>query len=63
MQLIKNGSKIDHGLVVSDVYPKDKQNFASCEKISSAAVLSSLKNIPNSEATQVYLQVIFYLYI
>ncbi|CAF4499961.1 unnamed protein product [Rotaria magnacalcarata] len=59
IELIENCSKIDHGLVISDVYPKDKQNFASCVKISSNGVLNVLKKIQNSEATQVYLQVIF----
>ncbi|CAF2109437.1 unnamed protein product [Rotaria magnacalcarata] len=56
IELIENCSKIDHGLVISDVYPKDKQNFASCVKISSNGVLNVLKKIQNSEATQVYLQ-------
>ncbi|CAF3114935.1 unnamed protein product [Rotaria socialis] len=58
IQLIDNHSKIDHGLTVSDICPKDKQNYSSCEKITSTAVLSSLKNISNSEATQAYLEII-----
>ncbi len=58
-QLIDKYSKIDHGLVISDIYENDKQNYSSCEKITHDAVLSCLKKISNSEATQVYLQVIF----
>jgi hypothetical protein len=57
LQLIDNCSKLDHGLTVSDVLQKDRQNFSSCEKISSESVLSLLKKVPNSEATQAYLQV------
>ena len=59
IQPIDNHSKIDHILTISDVWPKDKQNYSSCEKISNDTVLSILKKIPNSEATQAYLQVIF----
>lgn len=60
IQLIDNYSKIDHGLTISDVCPKDKQNYASCEKITSNAVFSLLPKIANSEATQAYLKVKFY---
>ena len=59
LQLIDNYSKIDHALTVSDFSQKDRQNDSSCEKISSEEVLSMLKKVPNSEATQAYLQVIF----
>jgi len=58
-QLIDDYSKIDHGLVISDIYENDKQNYSSCEKITNDGVLSCLKKISNSEATQAYLQVIF----
>jgi hypothetical protein len=60
LDLIQNQSKIDHGLVISDIYIKDKQNYASCEKISSDAVLACLKRIPASMATQVYIQVMYH---
>ncbi len=50
IQLINNYSKIDHCLTISDVCQKDKQNFLSFEKISSAAALPSLKNISNFES-------------
>lgn len=57
-QLIDNQSKIDHGLVTTDICPKDKQNYFSCEKISSDSTLACLQRVPKSEATQAYLQVI-----
>ena len=59
LEIVRTQSKIDHGLVISDICVKDKQNYASCEKVSSDAVLLALKQIPASAATQVYIQVIF----
>ncbi len=47
---------------MSDIYIKDKQNYGSCEKISSDAVLDCLKRIPTSTATQVYIQVMLYYF-
>ncbi len=44
LDLIENQSKIDHGLVMSDVYIQDKENYSSCEKISSNAVCLSQTN-------------------
>ena len=58
LEIVRTQSKIDHGLVISDICVKDKQNYASCEKVSSDAVLLALKQIPASEATQFYIQVI-----
>ncbi|CAF4051486.1 unnamed protein product, partial [Rotaria magnacalcarata] len=40
--LIHNYSKIEHNLVVSDIYVKDKQNYKSCVKILSENVLRLL---------------------
>ena len=57
IQLIDNHSKIDHGLTISDVCPKDKQNYASCEKITNNSIFPVLKKIANSEGTQAYLKV------
>ncbi|CAF2843639.1 unnamed protein product [Rotaria sp. Silwood2] len=56
--LIKNQSKLIHGLVKTDVYPKDRQNFSSCAKISTDDVLSALNNASDSYATQVYLRLL-----
>ncbi|CAF4892980.1 unnamed protein product, partial [Rotaria socialis] len=57
LQLIKSSSKMSHNLVKSDVIPKDRQNYQSCEKISSEAAFNALTSVPNSRATQIYLQV------
>ena len=40
--LIDKYSKLDHNLVLSDIYVKDRQNYASCLKISSTNVLDML---------------------
>lgn len=57
LQLIRSSSKMNHNLVKSDVLPKDRQNYPSCVKISSAATLNALTSVPNSKATQIYLEV------
>ncbi|CAF4661426.1 unnamed protein product, partial [Rotaria socialis] len=57
LQLIETSSKRNHNLVKSDVLPKDRQNFVSCEKISNEIVLNELTSIPASEATKIYLEV------
>ncbi|CAF1567070.1 unnamed protein product, partial [Didymodactylos carnosus] len=56
--LIDNSSKLDHNLVKSDIFPKDKQNFTSCLKISSKDVLSMLTENSNTTATRFYLTII-----
>ncbi|CAM2715848.1 unnamed protein product, partial [Rotaria socialis] len=56
LQLIETPSKLNHNLVKSDVLPKDRQNFVSCEKISNEVVLNELTSIPASEATKIYLE-------
>ncbi|CAF1648724.1 unnamed protein product [Rotaria magnacalcarata] len=56
--LINNQSKLIHGLVKTDVHPKDKQNFGSCVKISSDDVLSALDDVSGSYAIQVYLRLL-----
>ena len=61
MILIETSSKLNHNLVKSDVLPKDRQNFVSCEKISNEAVLNELTLIPASEATKIYLEVQFFM--
>lgn len=47
-------SKIDHNLVKSDIYPRDRQNFSSCMKITSDDVLTLLEKI-DAKGTFVYL--------
>jgi len=56
VQLIEVKSKFKHNLVKSDIYPSDKQNYISCEKL--CAALEYLKEINGSYGTVVYLTII-----
>jgi hypothetical protein len=56
LQLIKLQSKFNHNLVKSDICPRDKQNFRSCEKLCDA--LECLKKINGSYATVVFITII-----
>jgi hypothetical protein len=55
--LIETSIKLNHGLVRSQIIPKDRQNYDSCVRISSDDVLRELEQIPDSEATLLYLKV------
>lgn len=57
-QMVANTNKLKHCLVKSDIYPRDRQNYASCEKISSDDVQSVLEEIPDSQAMRLYLKLI-----
>jgi len=57
LYIIESFSKLDHGIVRSDINVKDRQNYRSCVKISSDNVLFLLKKIPNSLGISIYLQV------
>ena len=61
VDVISNHSKIDHNLVLSDLYVKDRQNYSSCEKISSPSVLQILRMNSNTSATHCYLSVMRYI--
>ncbi len=56
--LIQNYSKIDHNLVSSDIYIKDKQNYTSCVKISSENVLNMLNQDKKAYGTHCYLTIL-----
>lgn len=56
--IILNYSKIDHNLVMSDLYVTDRQNYSSCVKISSFDVLNILKKNENMLGTHFYLSII-----
>jgi hypothetical protein len=60
--MIATVSKINHGLVYSDVRPKDRQNFNSCQKICQEDVFQILKSMnntfPNTNGIYVYLKLI-----
>lgn len=56
--LIRNVPKEIHGLSKSDIFPEDRQNFKSLEKISEDRVLLALKNHKvDSEATVKYIEI------
>ena len=57
VQLIESSSKLSHNLVKSDILPKDRQNYSSCEKISNEAALNGLVSVDISRATRIYLEV------
>ena len=57
LYIVDNFSKIDHALVRSDINSRDRQNYRSCEKISSDNVLALLEKVPNSVGINIYLQV------
>lgn len=55
--LIKNVPKDEHGLVLKDICPDDRQNYDSLRKTSESRVLRSLQNfVPESEGTVMYLR-------
>lgn len=55
--LIKNVPKDEHGLVLKDICPDDRQNYDSLRKTCKSRVLRSLQNfVPESEATVMYLR-------
>lgn len=56
--IILNYSKIDHNLVMSDLYVTGGQNYSSCVKISSFDVMNILKKNENLLGTHFYLSLI-----
>ncbi|CAF3247872.1 unnamed protein product [Rotaria sp. Silwood2] len=58
MNLIASKNKIEHNLIRCDVCPKDRQNFASCRRISSDIVLNLLNKNENCKGTFVYLSLL-----
>lgn len=60
--LLDNVSKEVHGLVNTDIYTLDRQNFNSLQKIMSPRVLAALKsNIADSEGTVMFLELCEYI--
>lgn len=55
--LIDSVPKEIHGLVLSDIYPEDRQNFNSLVKLMDDRVIQALKNyIPDCQATIMFLK-------
>lgn len=56
--LLKRCPKLIHGLTISDIDPKDRQNYSSYEKITSIRVRNALsEHVVGSEATIKYLEI------
>lgn len=55
--IINNAPKEDHGLVMKDICPDDRQNFGSLEKIMAQRVSDALKtHVRGCEGTLVYIK-------
>lgn len=55
--LINNVTKAEHGLVMKDICPDDRQNFKSLEKMMQKRIYDALsRNIIGSEGTIMYLK-------
>lgn len=56
--LLNTVAKDVHGLVKSDIFPEDRQNYKFLEKLMEDRVLNAMKNhVPNCEATLMYLNI------
>ena len=56
LELIEFRSKFEHNLVKSDICPRDKQNYRSCEKLCGS--LECLKEVSGSQGTVIYITII-----
>ncbi|CAF3080864.1 unnamed protein product [Rotaria socialis] len=54
INLIESKNKIEHNLIKSDICPKDRQNYASCRRISSELVLQLLNKMEDCKGTYIY---------
>ncbi|CAF4487597.1 unnamed protein product, partial [Didymodactylos carnosus] len=50
-----NYTKLDHGMIKSDINPKDRQNHRSCVKLTSDDVLNILNEETDANGTLLYL--------
>jgi hypothetical protein len=57
-QILSSSSKLFHGLVSSDLNPRDHQNFASCYRMSRDEIFQALEHIHNSNATTIYIKLL-----
>ena len=56
--LLSSSSKLFHGLVSSDLNPRDHQNYASCWRISRDEVIQTLEGFESSKATLIYIKLL-----
>ena len=57
-QVLSSSSKLFHGLVSSNLNPKDHQNYTSCWRISRDEVFEALQTISQSDATSIYIRIL-----
>ena len=57
-KVLLSSSKLFHGLVSSDLNPRDHQNYASCWRISRDEVIRTLEVLETSKATLVYVKLL-----
>lgn len=58
IHLMETKSKLEHNLIKCDVSPKDRQNFSSCQRISSPTVLHLLEQMESAKGTCLYLSLL-----
>ena len=58
IHLMKTKNKLEHNLIRCDVAPKDRQNFPSCSRISSLAVLNLLSQYEPATGTRLCLSLL-----
>ena len=56
--VVSLSSKLYHGLVSSDLNPKDHQNYPSCVRISRDEIFRALEKVKDSRATIVYIKLL-----
>ena len=57
-RILRSSSKLFHGLVSSDLNPKDHQNYSSCVRISRDEIFEVLDTIEDSNATAIYIRLL-----
>jgi hypothetical protein len=57
-RVLSSSSKLLHGLVSSDLNPRDHQNYSSCWRISRDEIFQVLEPIEDSTATTIYIRIL-----
>lgn len=57
-QIASSSSKLFHGMVSSDLNPRDHQNYGSCVRISRDEIFRALENIDKANATMIYIKLL-----
>jgi hypothetical protein len=57
-RVLSSSSKLRHGLVSSDLNPRDHQNYSSCWRISRDEIFQILETMADSTATIIYIRIL-----